>query len=130
MSAAKSIDISGIEAEMAMLGFSARAAAQALATTTVDARRAAIEAVADALAAGYDEILVANAEDMADARAAKLNAAMLDRLALDNGRVGAMISGMREVVKLDDPLGRVLGEWTRPNGLRIERVDRSDRHHL
>ncbi len=122
MSAAKSIDISGIEAEMAMLGFSARAAAQALATTTVDARRAAIEAVADALAAGYDEILVANAEDMADARAAKLNAAMLDRLALDNGRVGAMISGMREVVKLDDPLGRVLGEWTRPNGLRIERV--------
>jgi len=122
MSAAKSIDISVIEAEMATLGSNARSAAHVLATTTADARRIAIESVADSLAAGYDKIHVANAQDMADARAAKLNAAMLDRLVLDAGRVETMVVGMREVAALNDPLGRVLGEWTRPNGLRIERV--------
>ncbi len=122
MSAVKSIEINGIEAEMAALGAHAGAAAHALATTTAAQRRAAIEAAADALAAGCDEILAANAEDMADARAAKLNAAMLDRLALDAGRVDGMVAGMREVAALDDPVGRVLGEWTRPNGLRIQRV--------
>ena len=122
MSTAKSIDNSRTEAEMATLGASARAAAHALATTTTDARRAAIEAMAEALAAGCDQILLSNAEDMADARAAKLSAAMLDRLELDAERVGAMVTGIREVAALDDPLGRVLSEWMRPNGLRIERV--------
>ena len=122
MSTAKLIDIGDFESEMAALGTKARTAAQALATTSADTRRAAIEAMAKTLAAGSDQILRANAEDMSDARAAKLNAAMLDRLELDAERVGAMVAGIREVAALDDPLGRMLGEWTRPNGLRIERV--------
>ncbi len=122
MSAVKSIESSAIEAEMAALGANARAAAHALAALPAAAKRAAIEAAADALAAASDEIIAANGEDMAAARAAELNAAMLDRLALDGGRVEAMVGGLREVARLDDPVGRVLAEWSRPNGLRIERV--------
>ncbi|MDP6588784.1 MAG: glutamate-5-semialdehyde dehydrogenase [Alphaproteobacteria bacterium] len=122
MSAVKSIESSAVEAQMAALGANARAAAHALAALPAAAKRAAIEAAADALAAAGDEIIAANGEDMAAARAANLNAAMLDRLALDGGRVAAMVDGLREVAHLDDPVGRVLAEWSRPNGLRIERV--------
>ncbi|MEE8173380.1 MAG: glutamate-5-semialdehyde dehydrogenase [Alphaproteobacteria bacterium] len=122
MSAVKSIESNAIEAEMAALGANARAAAHVLAATPAAAKRAAIEAVADALAAGRDEIIEANEQDMAKARAAKLNAAMLDRLALDADRVEGMVIGMREVAALSDPVGRILAEWSRPNGLRIERV--------
>ena len=122
MSAVKSIEANGIEAEMALIGANARAAAHILAATPAAARRAAIEAAADALAAARDEIIAANAEDMAQAQAANLNAAMLDRLALDAARIDGMVDGLREVAQLDDPVGRILDERTRPNGLRIERV--------
>ena len=122
MSAVKSIESNALEAQMAALGANARAAARVLAVTPTAAKRAAIEAAADALAAGRDDILQANAEDMTAARAAQLNDAMLDRLALDSARVEAMVTGMREVAALDDPVGRALGDWSRPNGLRIERV--------
>jgi len=122
MSAVKSIESNALEAEMAALGANARAAAHVLAATPAATKRAAIEAAADALAAARDDIIAANAEDMAKARAANLNAAMLDRLALDAARVDGMITGLREVAALDDPVGRVLDERTRPNGLRIERV--------
>ncbi len=122
MSAVKSIESNAIEAEMAALGANARAAAHVLAATPAAAKRAAIEAVADALAAGRDEIIEANEQDMAKAHAAKLNAAMLDRLALDADRVEDMVNGLREVAALSDPVGRILAEWSRPNGLRIERV--------
>ena len=107
---------------MAALGANARAAAQVLAVTPTAAKHAAIEAAADALAVARDDIIQANAEDMAAARAAQLNDAMLDRLALDTARVDAMVTGMREVAALDEPVGRSLGDWLRPNGLRIERV--------
>jgi glutamate-5-semialdehyde dehydrogenase len=122
MSAVQAVERGGLEAQMAALGAKARVAARALATASAEARRAAIHAAADALAAGSADILAANAADMADARAADLNAAMLDRLALDDKRVQGMVTGMREVAELDDPVGRVLADWTRPNGLRIQRV--------
>ena len=122
MSALKSIESNALEAQMAALGGNARSASRVLAVTPTAIKRAAIEAAADALAAAHDDILQANAKDMAEARAAKLNDAMLDRLALDGARVAAMVAGMREVAALDDPVGRALADWSRPNGLRIERV--------
>ncbi|MDA0228874.1 MAG: glutamate-5-semialdehyde dehydrogenase [Proteobacteria bacterium] len=122
MSAVKSTESNALEAQMAALGTNARAAGRVLAITPTAAKRAAIEAAADALAAGRNVIIQANAEDMNQARAAQLNAAMLDRLALDDARVDAMVTGLREVAALDDPVGRALGDWSRPNGLRIERV--------
>jgi len=122
MSAVKSIEANTIEAEMAALGAHARAAAHVLGAAPTARKRAAIDAAADALAAARDDIVQANEKDMASARANNLNAAMLDRLALDADRVDGMIASLREVAALNDPVGRVLDEWTRPNGLRIQRV--------
>ncbi len=111
-----------IAAEMAALGADARAAAQALAASSAESRRGALRAAAATLRAGEAAILEANALDMAAARESGLSGALLDRLALDPGRIEAMASGVEEVAALEDPLGRLLGEWERPNGLRIRRV--------
>ena len=111
-----------IEAAMSALGAEARAAARALAASSAETRRRALRAAAAALRHRKAAILEANALDMAAARAAGLSGALLDRLALDPGRVEAMASSVEQVAALEDPLGRLLGEWTRPNGLRIRRV--------
>ena len=111
-----------IAAEMAVLGADARSAAQALAATSAETRRRALKAAAAAIRSGEAAILQANAADMAAARESGLSGALLDRLALDPGRVEAMAAGVEQVAALDDPLGRLLGEWERPNGLRIRRV--------
>ena len=111
-----------IAAEMAALGAEARAAAQALAQAPAETRRRALEAAAAALRDSKAAILEANALDMAAARDSELSGALLDRLALDPGRVEAMAAGVEQVATLDDPVGRLLGEWERPNGLRIRRV--------
>ncbi|MBT3628661.1 MAG: glutamate-5-semialdehyde dehydrogenase [Rhodospirillaceae bacterium] len=122
MSAVKSVEANTLEAQMAELGANARAAAHVLAVTPAVQKRRAIKAAADALEAARETIVAANEKDMAQARAANLNAAMLDRLALDTARIDGMIQGLREVAALDDPVGRILDERTRPNGLRIQRV--------
>ena len=111
-----------IAAEMAALGAEARAAARALAASSAEARRRALKAAAAAIRRDEAAILEANARDMAAAKASGLSGALLDRLALDPGRVEAMAAGVEQVAALDDPLGRLLGEWERPNGLRIHRV--------
>ena len=111
-----------IAAEMAALGADARAAAQALAATSAEARRGALRAAAVAIRDEEAAILEANAADMEAARKSGLSNALLDRLALDPGRVEAMAAGVEQVAALEDPLGRLLGEWERPNGLRIRRV--------
>ena len=111
-----------IRAEMAALGAEARTAARALAGSSAEARRHALKAAAVAIRSDEAVILEANAKDMAAAEASGLSAALLDRLALDPGRVETMAAGVEEVAALDDPLGRLLGEWERPNGLRIHRV--------
>ena len=111
-----------IAAEMAALGAEARAAARVLAADSAEARRRALEAAAAAIRSDEAAILEANAKDMVAAKASGLSGALLDRLALDPGRVEAMAAGVEQVAALDDPLGRLLGEWERPNGLRIRRV--------
>jgi glutamate-5-semialdehyde dehydrogenase len=104
---------------VAEAGQAARAASRVLALAGAGARNAALMAAADALEAATGEILEANARDLAGARA---SAAFADRLRLDAGRVAAMAEGLREVAALPDPVGRILAEWTRPNGLVISRV--------
>ena len=115
-------DARDIAAEMAALGADARAAARALAASSAETRRRALTSAAAALRARAAAILEANALDMAAARESGLSGALLDRLALDPGRVEAMAAGVEQVAALEDPLGRLLGEWERPNGLRIHRV--------
>ena len=111
-----------VGAVMQEIGTRARAAARAIALAPADRRNAALQAMAAALRQRASRILAANAQDLADGRKAGLAASFIDRLALDEGRLAAIADAVAEVAGLADPLGRVLAEWTRPNGLRFERV--------
>lgn len=112
----------GVGAVMQEIGTRARAAARAIALAPAVKRDAALRAMAHALREHAPAILAANAQDLADGRKAGLAASFIDRLALDEGRLAAIADAVAEVAGLTDPLGRVLAEWTRPNGLRFERV--------
>jgi len=107
---------------MTTLGRAARAAAAELARTSGAQRDAALRSAAAAIRERKKEILAANEKDMAAGRQRKLTAAMLDRLALDASRVEGIAVGLETVSELPDPLGKVLAEWQRPNGLRIQRI--------
>jgi len=107
---------------MTALGRTARATATELATTSSDQRNAALAGAAAALRSGSTGILAANEKDMAAAKERGLGESMLDRLFLDEGRVEAMAVGIETIIGLRDPVGRILEEWERPNGLRIQRV--------
>ena len=99
----------------------AKAAAPALAAADTERKNRALCAMADALEAAQEEILAANRLDVEAARGA-ISSVMLDRLALDAGRVAAMAEGVRQVAALPDPVGRVLARTERPNGLKIEKT--------
>jgi len=107
---------------MISLGKSARMAATVLATTSSEQRNAALVAAAAALRSNSAKIIEANARDMEAARDRGLSSSMLDRLMLDQDRVEAMALGLETIIDLHDPVGRVLEEWERPNGLHIQRV--------
>jgi glutamate-5-semialdehyde dehydrogenase len=100
----------------------ARAAAVDLAPMSRGKKDAALLAMADALAGATDEVLRANADDVAAAREAGTPEALVDRLALSGERLDAMAAGLREVAALPDPVGEVVRGYTRPNGLEIRQV--------
>ncbi|HEX9169089.1 MAG TPA: glutamate-5-semialdehyde dehydrogenase [Roseiarcus sp.] len=111
-----------VRAAMRELGRKARAAARELANAPAETKNRALHAASRLLRERAAEILAANALDLAEARAKGLSPALIDRLALDSGRIEAMARGVEEVANLPDPVGRVLATFTRPNGLVIERV--------
>ncbi|MRX51880.1 glutamate-5-semialdehyde dehydrogenase [Paracoccus sp. S-4012] len=100
----------------------AREAAAVLATATAERKHAALIGAAEAMKARRDAILMANAEDLVAAEARGLTPAMLDRLTLDDRGIDAIADSLRAVAEQPDPVGRVLAEWDRPNGLHIQRV--------
>jgi glutamate-5-semialdehyde dehydrogenase len=111
-----------VDAMMADMGRAARDAAGELARSGGEQRERALNAAAEHLRRCTADILRANGRDMALARDKGLSAAMLDRLALDEARIEAMAAGLEAIAALPDPVGRVLAEWQRPNGLVIQRV--------
>ncbi|MDR3475935.1 MAG: glutamate-5-semialdehyde dehydrogenase [Devosia sp.] len=112
-------DVAGI---MADLGRRARKAAALLTFAPADRKTAALLAAADALDAAKTEVMAANAQDLLAARTRGLSSAFLDRLELNDKRFAAMVTGLREIAALPDPVGTVIAEWDRPNGLHIQRV--------
>lgn len=112
-------DIAGLMAE---LGRKARSAAATLAFATAERKYAALVGAAQALDRRRAELLEANALDMQAARSKGISKAFLDRLELTDKRIDAMIDGLRTIAELPDPVGQVMAEWDRPNGLRIARV--------
>ena len=99
----------------------AKSATQALAMLSTEQKNAALLAMADHIETDTDLILSANAEDV-DAAKGKISDVMIDRLRLTPERIHAMAEGIREVVDLPDPVGKVETSFVRPNGLKIERV--------
>ena len=112
-------EIGGI---MHAIGDRARAAAGTLALADSAAKNKALTAMAQAVRSARRDILAANADDLAEARAKGATAAFVDRLMLDDKRIAAIADGIDVVAALPDPVGSVMASWTRPNGLRIERV--------
>jgi glutamate-5-semialdehyde dehydrogenase len=107
---------------MRAIGRAARAAAAALAQASAQTRNRALNGAARAIRDRRGEILAANDGDMRAAREKSLTPALLDRLKLDDKRIEAMARGLEEIAAFPDPLGALLAEWTRPNGLAIQRV--------
>jgi len=118
----KTIEGRDIAEAMREIGVRAKAAARTLALAPSVQKDAAIAAMANAIRAGTQPILAANAEDLADARAGGATEAFIDRLALDAQRIETMAAGVELVRQLPDPVGTLTQAWTRPNGMRIERV--------
>jgi glutamate-5-semialdehyde dehydrogenase len=100
----------------------AKAAARELARTGSAVKDAALLAIADALVARTPEILEANARDLDAGRESGLSSALMDRLALDDGRVAAMAAGARAIAALPDPVGEVIDGFRLPNGLDVRKV--------
>ncbi len=111
-----------LAATMTRLGRQAREAASELARASPAQKTRALQGAAAAIRSRRDQILAANTRDMEGAKARQLSGPLLDRLLLDAMRVEAMAKGIEEVAALPDPIGDVIADWTRPNGLRIQRV--------
>ena len=108
--------------QMTKLARQAKAASRELAKLTSDEKNRALRAMADALDAAGPALEVANALDLDVGRSLKLSGAMLDRLTLNPVRIAAMAQGLREVADLPDPVGRILDERVRPNGLKLQKL--------
>ena len=106
---------------MKMMLTAAKAAKLEVSRLTTDRKNAALEAMAAALIANEDAILAANALDLEAARGT-VSDVMMDRLALSPARIAGMAQGIRDVVKLPDPVGAILEEYIRPDGLKIQKT--------
>lgn len=111
-----------IQQTLLEMGRRARAAAHELVKLTTAQKNVILLAMADEIEARQAGILEANAKDLARACENGLSSAMIDRLTLDPKRLAAVAAAVREVAALPDPVGELLAEWTRPNGLRLRKV--------
>lgn len=107
---------------MAEIGAKARDAAAELAFATPERKHAALIGAAQAVWRRRQEIMDENSLDLAYGQEKGLSPAMMDRLRLDEGRIRAIVDGLRAIAEQADPVGRVLAEWDRPTGLHIQRV--------
>ena len=116
------LDKKDLHKTMTDMGVRARIAAGILATTDGERKTAALVAMAQAIIDSREEILTANAIDMRNGREKGLSASFMDRLELSADRIQSMANGLKDIAALAEPVGRILAEWDRPNGLRIQRV--------
>lgn len=105
--------------ELLKKGTLAKDAAFKLVTTKSEIKNAALEKIADALIKNSAEILAANKTDIENAEKKGTRKAMIDRLTLTDARIADMAEGVRQVAALDEPIGKIIDEWERPNGLKI-----------
>ncbi len=111
-----------IAAVMDPLGRAAVEAARTLALADTAQKNAALVVAAESLSRRRSEVLAANSQDVKAGEAAGLSDALLDRLRLDSARVENMVASLVQIAALVDPIGTVIAQWERPNGLRIQRI--------
>ncbi|MGI9350106.1 MAG: glutamate-5-semialdehyde dehydrogenase [Rhizobiaceae bacterium] len=111
-----------VPAVMAELGKRAKAAAGILATSSTDAKNKALISMTDELWKARENILSENEKDMIAARENGTTPAFLDRLQLNEERIRSMMDGLHAIAELEDPVGAIIAEWDRPNGLHVQRV--------
>jgi len=111
-----------IQAVMRDIGRRARASARPLAIASAERKHAALISMASNIIQSTDTILAANKLDLDNARTSGMAASFVDRLTLTEARIRDMADGIRAIAELKDPVGEVIAEWDRPNGLHIERV--------
>jgi glutamate-5-semialdehyde dehydrogenase len=111
-----------VDEQIHAIALAARRAARKLAPRSRADKDAALDAIARGIEASAADVLAANAADLEAARAAGTKGAMLDRLMLDAGRLGAIAASVREIEALPDPVGEVVSRATRPSGVRVTRV--------
>ena len=111
-----------LEQEIHTIGRHAREASRALARLSASQKNKILIAMADELVVRSPEILAANAEDTAAAEKNGLTKAAIDRLRLTPDRISGMADGIRQVAALEDPVGEILRDWTRPNGIHIQKI--------
>jgi len=107
---------------MIALGENARIASHSLSTLSNELKNKAILSIANQISINKNQILTANQKDYVKAEEKGLNKAALDRLLLDEERVQGIINALESIAELDDPIGEILEEWDRPNGLLIQKV--------
>ena len=112
------------EAKLMMAEMTARlkAVTAVMSTSSHDARNQALKEAAQLIRNHHDEIMTANERDIEAARKGDVQASFIGRLTLNTDRIEAMAKGLEDIAMLEDPMGRVLDEWERPNGLKISRV--------
>ena len=114
--------MSTIQETIQQMGRQARAAAHRLAQLSSEEKNTILRAMASAIREAAPDLIAANELDLAAGKEKGLSSAMLDRLKLDEKRIEAMAAGIDEVALLPDPVGQILDEWDRPNGIRIQQV--------
>jgi len=114
--------MSDVREQLLAAGARARKAAKEIATRSNQEKSAALIAAAEQVEETEPEILAANESDLKQGAANGLSSALLDRLKLDHGRLTAICRSLREVARLPDPVGEVIKEWSRPDGLRFKKV--------
>ena len=115
-------DIASLDAYMEGLAANARAAARAMASAAAERKNAALTKAAALIRERAGHILEVNAAELSAAKARGTEAAFLDRMALDAARIEGIAKALEDIAALDDPVGKSISKWTRPNGLEIERV--------
>ncbi len=111
-----------LKQQIRLLAERSRDAARALAKLDAPAKDTMLRAMAAGIEKSADRIKAANTKDLESGKKAGLSPAMLDRLTLTDKRIAEMAKGVRDVAALADPVGKIIREWTRPNGMRIQKV--------
>ena len=111
-----------LKKQMRLLAERSRDASRALAKLDAEAKNSLLRSMADGIEKSADHIQSANAKDIEAGKKDGLSSAVIDRLTLTDKRISEMAEGVREVAALPDPVGKTISEWTRPNGIRIQKV--------